>query len=135
MEKFARHPRLVGLKMPHQVPGCAQISKRKALGHRFLHAVFAKIAQPRRKCRTNQFGWMSLGNGHQSYILTPASAAPAGSSDSLFDPRDVFSNVRDHLSRQTQAWRSHAQIFQTWQIETMPFYHSRYGEEAPCYGT
>ena len=31
--------------------------------------------------------------------------------DKFFDARDVFSNVRDHLSRQTRAGQSHAQFF------------------------
>ena len=54
----------------------------------------------------------------------PASAAPAGCGDSLFDPRDVFTNVRGHFYRQIQAGRGHPHIFRTGQIETVPFYHS-----------
>jgi hypothetical protein len=83
------------------VPGCAQIGKRLALGLRFLHAILAKIAKACFKCRSNQLRRVRLGNGHQPHILTPASAAPAGSGDSIFNPGDILSNLPDHLSQWT----------------------------------
>jgi hypothetical protein len=48
-----------------------------------------------------------LRNGYQLDFVPPPSAPLAGISDSLFDPREVFTNVQGHFDRHIPAGWSH----------------------------
>ena len=111
LESVTGRPRLIGLKMPHQMPGHTQIKKLGALRHSFLHAALAKFAKARRECYTNRCRGMRLRNRHQPYFLAPASTTAAGSGDSFFHPRDVFVNLFGHLYLRTRAELQCAKIW------------------------
>src|SRR5579875_811659 len=92
-EKLARPLCLVGLQMPHQMPGDRKIFEIIDFRRCFLHAIFTELAQARLISFTNACGGKSFGNGDQPNFLRPPSRSAAGFPDAFLDALDVFLNA------------------------------------------
>ena len=125
LEQFPCRPRLVGLEMPHQVPGYVQVRQGRPLRLRFLNAVLAKIPQSGFVGRANELRRVRLGDGHQSYVPTPATAAPGRQRRCAFPlPRCFLECVRPSPPTGSGVAGATRRYFASRDNKDVSFYHS-----------
>jgi hypothetical protein len=76
--------------MSDQVPADVCLREPPDLSFSFLDAVLAKIGYAEAACLRDNFGWMSLADGHKSNVFQIPLAATSGSSNPASDLSEPY---------------------------------------------
>jgi dTMP kinase len=92
-------PRLVALQVADQVPCRVKPAQHRVLRLELLHAILAKLSQPRVVGRTDQFYRKGFRHCYDGDLIGPALSAPRRTRDPLAHPREIRSEkicIRHH---------------------------------------